>query len=81
MQPITREGYENYLIPMKVTEVVRQMADFLIAMLFKPHKELGYVVDWGQGQALYRNKRRTRELWRSALLLCERTGWYFPRAY
>ena len=45
MEPITREDYENSLIPMKATEVVRQTTDFLIAMLFKPHKKLGYIID------------------------------------
>ena len=45
MQPITREEYERSPIQMKATEAVRQTADFLITMLFKPHKKLGYVVD------------------------------------
>ena len=45
MQPITREEYEDYLIPMKATKAVRQTTEFLLTMLFKPDKELGYVVD------------------------------------
>ena len=45
MRPITREEYENYLIPMKATEAVRRTTEFFLTMSFKPDKEFGYVVD------------------------------------